>query len=141
MVENQFAAGGVVVRKKEGKVEVLLIKDSYGHWIWPKGHIEEGETPQEAALREVREETGLNSLKIMQEIGRQEYYFTLCGKKIFKTVHIFLTEADPGEEVRIQTEEILDGKWLDVEEALSTIEYDGSKKILEKGIRIFKEAG
>ena len=139
MAENQFAAGGVVVRKKEGEAEVLLIKDSYGHWTWPKGHIEKGETPEEAAVREISEEVGLVKLEIIEELGLQKYYFTLHGKRIFKTVHVFLAEADPDEEVKVQLEEISRAEWFKTEEALGKIEYEGSRSLLEKGIKIFKE--
>ena len=138
-MEKQFAAGGVVVKKEDDGFSVLLIKDSYGHWIWAKGHIEEGETPQEAAVREVAEETGLKSLSVLEELGRQEYYFTLKGKKIFKTVHVFLIEAAPGEELDIQTSEIQAAEWFTPEEALGKIEYEGSSILLGKGIRIFRK--
>lgn len=139
MTENQLAAGGVVIRKKDSSLEVLLIKDSYGHWTWPKGHVEKEETLLRAALREVREETGLRSLKALGEIGLQEYWFTLGGKKIFKKVHIFLIEAHPEELLKIQLEEIQEGRWFRESEAIKMIEYEGSKKLLEKAIKTYKE--
>ncbi|MFC1570407.1 NUDIX hydrolase [Candidatus Omnitrophota bacterium] len=139
MTEKQFAAGGVVLKGDAEEVKALLIKDSYGHWTWPKGHIEEGESPREAALREVQEETGLKTLNAWEELGTQKYWFTWEGEKVFKTVHIFLIEATEGEELSIQTEEITDGEWLEADQALEKIEYEGSRALFEKGIKKYKE--
>ena len=137
MAEKQFAAGGVVVRKTEGGIEVLLIKDGYGRWTWPKGHMEEGEKPWETALREISEETGLKEVGIIEEIGKQQYYFTLKGTKIFKTVFIFLVEESGDGKIKIQTEEISDAGWFSPDAALETIEYKGSRELLKKGIKAF----
>ena len=141
MAEKQFAAGGVVVRKEGDSIKVLLIKDSYGHWTWPKGHIEEGETPQEAALREVAEETGVNRTEIIEKIGTQEYNFMFGDTKTFKTVHIFLIEDKGDGELVPQAEEISLAEWFTPEEALEKIEYEGSRDKLEKAIKIYKEKG
>jgi len=127
------------MRTKGGEPQVLLIKDSYGRWIWPKGHIEEGEEPEDAARREVSEETGLKELKILDEIGRQEYWFALKGERIFKTVYVFLIEASANEKLHIQVEEIRDGRWFSPEDALDTIEYEGSRDLLDIGIKLFNE--
>ena len=139
MSEKHFASGGVVIKLEEGDVKVLLIKDSYGHWTWPKGHIELRETPEIAAVREIKEETGLKTLELLEEVGKQEYWYTLKGVRIFKVVHIFLVKAETGEELKIQKEEIAEGKWLKPEGALVRIEYEGSKEILERAINLFCE--
>ncbi|NQT33415.1 MAG: NUDIX hydrolase [Candidatus Omnitrophica bacterium] len=141
MTELQFASGGVVIKKEKDGIKVLLIKDSYGHWTWPKGHIEEGESPREAAVREISEETGLKTLRIIEELGQQKYHFTLEGTKIFKTVHVFLAEAQGAEEIKVQTEEIECARWFPPAEALETIEYEGSRELLAKGIEEFREKG
>ena len=139
MAEKQYAAGGIVIKREGGARKVLLIKDSYGHWIWPKGHVEKGESPDETAVREVSEETGLKSLKIIAEVGTQQYYFTLKGKKIFKTVHVFLMENTAKEKLAAQTSEINAAEWFSPEEALEKIEYKGSRGLLEKALGIFKD--
>ncbi len=135
---RQFCAGGVIIKKEKGRPRVLLIKDSYGHWIWPKGHIEKGETSEEAALREISEETGLKKIRIEERLGKQQYFFTLQGKRIFKTVHMFLVKANAREKLVIQTSEIEKGRWFWAGDALKTIEYKGSKEFLKKGIRLFR---
>ncbi|MDD5634432.1 MAG: NUDIX hydrolase [Candidatus Omnitrophica bacterium] len=138
-MEKQFAAGGVVIKRNGKDLRVLLIKDGYGHWTWPKGHIERGETPELAAVREVGEETGLKNCRILQEIGRQEYYFTLGSKRIFKTVHIYLMELTGEDKLIVQTAEIQEAAWFGEKEALDKVEYPGSRELVEKGIRIFRE--
>ena len=137
-MERQFAAGGVIIKKEKNRPRVLLIKDSYGHWTWPKGHIEKGESPEQAAVREISEETGQSKIEVIERLGKQEYYFTLKGKKIFKTVYIFLVKAAAREKLKVQTSEIEAAKWFWADEALNTIEYKGSRSTLEKGIEAFR---
>jgi len=138
-MEEQFSAGGVVMRVKNGSVEVLLIKDRFGHWTWPKGHIDPGETPPDAAIREINEETGLTSLDVVEEIGVQGYCFNAGNRDIQKRVHIFLVEARGEETIVVQRSEIEKAKWFPYKAAVGKIEYKGSRVILEKGIRIFRE--
>jgi len=137
-MEKHYSAGGIVVRKNKDKSEILLIKDSYGRWTWPKGHIEKGEKPEETALREISEESGLTDIKIIKRLGEQNYYFTLKGSRVFKTVYIFLVALIGSKKLCIQKSEIKEGRWFSPEEALLKIEYRGSKSILRKGIKIWK---
>jgi len=137
--ERQFSAGGVVMKIDSRGPKVLLIKDSYGHWTWPKGHIEKGETPDEAALREISEETGLGRLEIIKILGRQEYYFTRKNIKIFKTVYLFVVKADPGDKIIPQISEIEAAQWFSAEVALQKIEYEGSAEFVRKAIDIFNK--
>jgi len=134
--EKQFSAGGIVVKGEKENLKVLLIKDRFGHWTWPKGHIKKGETPDQAALREIREETGQKKLEIIKELGRQEYWFTQDAKKIFKTVYVFLIKSLENEELKKQTSEIQDARWFLPPEAIETIEYEGSRQLLEMGMNL-----
>jgi len=138
MANREFSSGGIVFRKKGRVVEVLLIKDSYGRWTWPKGHIDKDEKSPDAALREIREEVGLENVRILEKVGRTNYFFRLKGELIFKTVFFFLTEADPDEKLKVQQEEIKDARWFNPQEALKTVEYKGAKEILEKAINMYK---
>lgn len=135
MSEKQFSAGGIVIKGEKENLQVLLIKDRFGHWTWPKGHVEKGETPNQAALREISEETGLKKLEITKEIGSQEYWFTQDANKIFKTVYIFLVKVLENEELKVQVSEIQTARWFSPQDALKTIEYEGSRQLLEKGIK------
>ncbi|MBI5061189.1 MAG: NUDIX domain-containing protein [Candidatus Aenigmarchaeota archaeon] len=87
-MKTEISAGGVVFRGKK----ILLIKDSYGRWSLPKGHIEKGETAEQAALREIKEETGIDG-RIIELLGEIKYFFQLKGEKIFKIAKFFLVEA------------------------------------------------
>ena len=139
MARREFSAGGIVLRKKGRGFEILLIKDSYGRWTWPKGHICEGEKSHQAALREITEETGLKEIKIIDKIGRTNYFFHLKGELIFKTVFFFLVEAAGNEKFKIQQDEIKDARWFAQEEAAKTVSYKGAKQMLEKAIKMYRK--
>jgi deoxyribose-phosphate aldolase len=133
-----FSAGGVVIKKERGKPKVLLIKDGYGRWTWAKGHIEKGESPEKAAIREISEETGLKKLELIERLGKQEYFFQLKGERIFKTVYVFLIKASAREKLCIQREEVADAAWYWPEEAAQKIEYKGQPEYVKKAVKIFK---
>lgn len=134
-MKKRIAAGGVVFKKDSYGVKILLVKDSYGHWTWPKGHLEDSETPEEGALREIFEETGQKKTEIITKLGEQKYTYDLEGEEVRKEVHIFLVKASD-EELRVQKEELAGGGWFTAADALEKIEYEGSKELLEKGIDI-----
>ncbi len=135
----QFSAGGVVIKKERGRPKVLLIKDGYGRWTWAKGHIEKGESPEAAAVREISEETGLKSLEIVQRLGEQEYFFFLKGERIFKKVYVFLIRSSAREKLKIQTSEIENAKWFWPEEAAKKVEYKGQPEFIKKAVKIFEK--
>ena len=98
---DEVSAGGLVV-DSTGKLGLLIgrrdLKDATGKrilWSLPKGHIEEGETPEEAALREVQEETGIVSV-IEKSLGVIDFWFMAGGKRIHKTVHHYLFRESGG---------------------------------------------
>lgn len=127
-----------MARGSGGKFSVLLIKDSYGHWTWPKGNIDKDESPEAAALREIREETGIGDAIILEKIGETTYHYKLHDILRFKTVYIYLCETAQ-EKLQIQASEIREGRWCTPEEALGKIEYKGSKKLLKKALERFTE--
>ncbi|GAG48071.1 unnamed protein product, partial [marine sediment metagenome] len=93
MAKREFSAGGIVLKREKGRLKILLIKDGYGRWAWPKGNIGKGELSEDAALREIEEETGLKKLRIVEKIDRINYFYRLHGTVIYKTVYLFLMEA------------------------------------------------
>ncbi|MDD4957223.1 MAG: NUDIX domain-containing protein [Candidatus Omnitrophica bacterium] len=138
-MKEHFAAGGVVIKKERGRPRVLLIKDRYGRWTWPKGHLEKGETPETAALREIKEETGLEDITIETFIGRQEYHYILRGEKVHKVVDIYLVRSSARQKLVPQKGEVEKAEWFWPEEAVSRIEYAGSAELVANGIKAFKE--
>jgi 8-oxo-dGTP pyrophosphatase MutT (NUDIX family) len=113
---KEISAGGVVYRRKDGRVEILGIEDRFGHFTLPKGKMEPGETVEETALREIREETGISG-RIIDRIGEVAYRYTHAENgEVDKQVHYFLVEAAEGKETPL-LEEIRDTWWLSPEEA------------------------
>lgn len=137
-LQREFSSGGIVVRSRNSKIKILLIKDPYGKWTWPKGNIDKGETPLDAAKREIREETGLENIQMIAEIGRSNYFYTRIKRLIYKTVYFYLFKFIGREKLTIQRKEIDDGRWFSKEEALSRVSYKGAKELLKKAVRIFK---
>lgn len=128
----EISAGGIVYKRQKGEVKILLIKDSYGRWALPKGKIEKKEKPEEAALREIKEETGIGALKIKEGLGQIRYFYQLEGQRFFKIVYNFLIETE--EEKLKPCWEIQDARWFSPEEALNKIAYKNTKEILKKAI-------
>jgi 8-oxo-dGTP pyrophosphatase MutT (NUDIX family) len=132
----ELSAGGVIHRRSGGGVlQVLLIRDSYGNWGFPKGHVEAGESPAEAALRECREETGLTRLRTLGPLGTTDWYFKAGRSLVHKFCDYFLIEADAGETARPQSGEGIQAvAWLNAEEALARITYANARTVLEHAL-------
>ncbi len=139
MYGKEFSSGGVIIKKYPAGLKVLLIKDGYGHWTWPKGNIEAGESPQDAATREIAEEVGLKDIELIDKIADIRYYYRLKGRLIFKTVYLYLFETRMEEPIKVLKSEIDDAQWLSPEIALERVEYKGSKEVLKKAIDRFKK--
>ena len=122
-------------------MDVLLIKDGYGHWTWPKGNIEKNETSQRAAIREIGEEVGLRKVRLVTKVDKVQYFYRRSGNLIFKTVYIYLFEITGDEKLKVLKKEIDDARWFRPEDAVNKIEYRGAKKILRKAIREFQKTG
>lgn len=119
-----------MVRVVEGEPHVLLIRDPYGKWGLPKGHLEGGEEAPEAAMREVREETGLDALELGPDLGEIDWTFRLRGRRIHKFCRFFLM-ASPQGAARPEVEEgITDCRWLPVDEAIRTIGYENARGVI-----------
>ncbi|MEZ4587849.1 MAG: NUDIX domain-containing protein [Gemmatimonadales bacterium] len=128
-----MSAGGVVIRRAVGEpLRYLLIKDSYGHWGLPKGHVEARESAEQAALRETEEETGLGELKSQGPITTIDWYFRLRGKLIHKYCHFFLIESAAGDPVPQLDEGITECRWLGLEDALERVDYANAREVLRR---------
>jgi 8-oxo-dGTP pyrophosphatase MutT (NUDIX family) len=129
---RETSAGGVVFRMANGRALFLLIRDSYKNWGFPKGHIEPNEPPEQAALREVEEETGLSGLVLRGPVETIEWYFRFRGRLIHKVCHFYLMEAATARTSPQREEGITACRWFSFEEAHERISYANARGVLER---------
>ena len=126
----ETSSGGVVYRMHEDRPYFLLIRDPYENWGLPKGHLEGGETPLEAAVREVTEETGLCELRVIGQLPTIDWYFRDRGKLVHKFCHFFLIECCGGEPRPQLDEGISECIWRGIDDALNTVTYANAREVL-----------
>ncbi len=127
-----IAAGGVVYRELKGIIEVVLVVpvNEPDRWALPKGHREQGESIVTAALREVREETGLTA-EILEDLGYVTYFYRWQGQLLPKEVHYFLMEPVGGDFTH-HDQEMSTVLWVPLHQALQQITFDTERTILER---------
>lgn len=137
--QRETSAGGVVFRRQpDGGLTYLLIRDSYRNWGFPKGHLEPGEPPADAARREVAEETGLADLVLHGPIRVIDWYFRFRGKTIHKYCHFFLFESRTGDPVPQEEEGITACVWRAIDQAQETISYDNARGVLRRAAEMVR---
>jgi ADP-ribose pyrophosphatase YjhB (NUDIX family) len=133
---EETSAGGLVLDAVSGSAVqrgVLIGKrDRRGRLVWslPKGHLEAGEAPQEAAVREVAEETGIQG-RVVGELGTIDFWFVLHGKRIHKTVHHYLMLAEGGE-LSDSDVEVAAVAWVPLAELDDRLAYDDERELVAK---------
>lgn len=132
---NQVSAGGVAYRETGRGVEIAIIAmNPSGRWQLPKGLIDPGETPEQAAVREVREEAGIDT-ELLSEIHTIDYWFVSdwdeIRRRIHKTVHFYLLRYISGD-VADHDHEVLESRWVTIEEALGLLAFDSEKEVVQK---------
>ncbi len=126
-----FSAGGIVIKKDDGNIKVLISQHSkHLGWDFPKGHIESGESSEQAALREVEEETGVRA-EIIERVGETKYFYFEDGERVFKTVIFFLMKY-VGEGEATTAFEVSDMAWLSVDEVEEKLTFKDTKKLWEE---------
>lgn len=130
-IVREPTAGGIVFRRNaKGEVEFLLIQDHKDRWTIPKGHIEEGETAQQAAKREIGEEAGLNDTEMLGWLGKIHFRYRRIDKLVLISQQVYLmrVKTDGNE---IQKEDWMNGiKWFSFYDALDAIEYEDIGKLM-----------
>jgi 8-oxo-dGTP pyrophosphatase MutT (NUDIX family) len=133
---RQVSSGGVLVRDGVHGPEVLLAsrRTRKGDLVWglPKGLVEEGESPEATAAREVLEETGYRG-EIRAPLGEVSYWFVWEGTRIRKTVHFFLMHAT-GEEQAPRDHEMEEVRWFPLDEATEVAGFPSEKEIIRKAV-------
>lgn len=129
-MKREKSCGAVVVRESSGKKEILLIRHNAGHWAFPKGHMEAGETEAQTAVREIREETGL-TVDIDQSFRTVITYSP--GENVVKDV-VYFIGRNPHGRLYPQLTEVSQACFLAPEEAAAQITYDNDRQVLEAAL-------
>jgi 8-oxo-dGTP pyrophosphatase MutT (NUDIX family) len=135
-VRNEVSAGGVVYRRGPDGIEVALAarRTQKGELVWglPKGQIEQGESPEAAAIREAQEETGIESVP-EGSLGRTRYFYVWEGERVRKLVHMFLLRATGGD-ISEHDDEMEDVQWFALDAAEAQAAYRGERAVLRRAV-------
>ncbi|MEV6624695.1 NUDIX hydrolase [Amycolatopsis sp. NPDC051106] len=136
---DETSAGGLVVDAEREQAVLIGRLDRHGRLLWslPKGHIEDGETVEQTAVREVKEETGI-SARVLQPLGTIDYWFVAEKRRIHKTVHHFLLESLGGE-LSDEDVEVTEVAWVPLAELETKLAYSDERKLVRKASQMLKE--
>src|SRR3989440_9264020 len=143
-MRREFSAGGVLVRRLRGRWVCAAIRPAgkpEGVWALPKGLVGPGEKPDETALREVEEETGVRGT-LVSKLGDVRYVYTWAGERVFKVVSFYLVRYRGGRLGDIPPEhahEVADTRWLPLEDAPRLLAYKGEREMAEKALATLAE--
>ena len=143
-MKREFSAGGVLVRRLRGRWVFAAIRPGGkepGLWALPKGQIGAGERPEETALREVAEETGVEG-RLVGKLGDIRYVFTWRGERIFKVVSFYLLRYSGGRLGELPpgtAHEVDEVRWLPLEEGPRLLAYGGEREMAERAIAFVAE--
>lgn len=140
----EIAAGGVVFKRTPQGIRLAMLLDPYRKWTFAKGHVEKGETMEQAAIRETQEEMGLNDLKIVAPLGKVDIWFrdryraATRGVLIHKHINYFLMKAPAGAKGRPQKNEVIyKMEWVDLRQAARRSGYRDVRPVMERVNRHF----
>lgn len=140
-VVRETTSGGVVFRRnpRNQQLEILLIQDAKNRWTIPKGHVEPNEEPKATAEREIREETGLQEMKVYNWLGKVNFRYRRSHTLVLMTMHIYLVEG-LGDTASLKGEDWLsDIKWFPATEAVDKIAYEDIGKLILVGMKKVRE--
>ena len=140
-LEREFSAGGLVVRRMRGRHYIAAVRVKEGRVLaLPKGHIEPGEKGAETAIREVREETGIDSLMV-EKLDDIRYWYMRDGTRVLKVVSFFLLRYRSGSVRNYQRAEVDGAEWIPLEEAPRRLAYTGEKKMATAALSKLADKG
>lgn len=133
-MKHEKSYGIIPLRKRNKRWEVLLVQLYAGHWGFPKGHAEPGESPSQAAERELKEETGLIIKQLLSEsVFEEAYQFSKHGALIHKTVYYYAAEVQG--DVKPQVEEIKATQWIPFNDAEAQITFPTARETCRRAIK------
>ena len=124
---REFSSGGLVIRNMRGRPHLAVVRVRDEILALPKGHPEEGESMKEAALREVREETGLTG-EIEEKLGDVRYWYARGGERVFKVVSFYLLRYLSGR-IADHDHEVEEALWIPLDEAPKRLAYGGEREM------------
>jgi 8-oxo-dGTP pyrophosphatase MutT (NUDIX family) len=144
-IRIEHSAGGVVFRRASGRILIGLIKDSYHKWTFPKGHLEKGETPAQAALRETHEEMGLTRLRLTVPLGdisiKFKDRFVHIGQTVQKRIDFFLMETPGHEQGKPERGEGINAiRWVPYRQAVRFASYKNIQPIIKRAVLYLDQA-
>jgi 8-oxo-dGTP pyrophosphatase MutT (NUDIX family) len=131
-VIREFSAGGVVVRRMQGRPYVAVVRVRDDVLALPKGHPDGEESPEVAAQREVREETGLEA-ELVEKLGDIRYWYARGGERVMKIVSFFLFRYRSGD-LADHDHEVEEALWIPLDEAPGRLAYKGEREVVESAL-------
>jgi 8-oxo-dGTP pyrophosphatase MutT (NUDIX family) len=145
-VRREFSAGGVLVRRLRGRWMLAAIRPAGREppvWALPKGLIDQGEKPEQTAVREVAEETGIEA-RLETKLGDVRYVYTWAGERVFKVVSFYLLRYRKGRLGEIAPEhriEVAEVRWFPLEDGPRLLAYKGEREMAERALAFIRDNG
>ncbi|MET0233458.1 MAG: NUDIX hydrolase [Kibdelosporangium sp.] len=136
---DETSAGGLVIDEHQANAVIIGRLDRKGRLLWslPKGHIEAGETPEQTAVREVKEETGITG-EVVRALGSIDYWFVAENRRVHKTVHHYLLNALSGE-LSDEDTEVTEVAWVALDDLDARLAYADERRLVRKAMQLLSE--
>jgi len=136
---HEVSAGGLVFKRTPKGVFFAMMKDTYGKWTFPKGHVEKGETTEEAAARETIEELGLEEICLLEPLGKIDIWFrdkhVFKGATIHKDIFYFLFSTSENAELDPQvSEHVIEAAWVPVNQVMKKSSYSDLVAVINRAL-------